>query len=500
MPFVTIDNVSKTFGATKALQSVSLEIEAGEVHGLLGENGAGKSTLMKVLSGIVSPDEGKISIGGRHLKLGSPQASRESGLAMAYQELSSPENLAVEVKLSLPDLPRGRAGLVSKTRVRQAAVERLARWEIDDIDPSSLVGDLSFAQRQHIELVSALSMEPKLLILDEPTAALPDPEWLFRQVRKLTATGASVIYITHKLTEIREVCDRGTVLRNGRVVGSFATEEMDEPNLIQLMVGRSLTQAFPPKGSTSTESPALVVRGAEIWPKLNGVDITVGRGEIVGMAGLEGQGQRELFYALAGAARLDTGTVEIRHEKISHDDPSSGDRLDVVLVPEERNTEGLFMQMTSRFNFTISHLAGLSRGVHVNRRKERAFAEASAQEVNLPRQMLSQPISALSGGNQQKVVFGRALLSHPRCLLLFDPTRGVDVATKVEIYHMTRRYAEAGGSVLIYSTEIPELVGLCDRVYSIYGGKIHGEHSDEGLSEEAVMRAALGRHDGRVSS
>lgn len=493
LPLVELEHVSKAFGATQALRDVGFTVPRGEVHGLLGENGAGKSTLMKILSGVVVPDQGRIAIGRGDLPLGNLVASRTAGIAMAYQELSSPANISVAEKLCMPNLPRGPLGLVSQRRVLAAATEKLEAWEVIGIDPRRMVGDLNLAQRQYVEITSALANNPAVLILDEPTAALPDTEWLFHQIAKLTTAGSSVIYISHKIAEIREICHRGTVLRNGQVVGSFSTDEMEAAHLVRLMIGRTPEQTFPRKALTDDHHTVLTVKNARLEPRLLDVDITVSKGEVVGLAALEGQGQRDLFYAIAGLLRLDSGEISLQSAG-----PGPGHRQsrrpNTVLVPEERKTEALFSEMTANYNLTISNLSPLRRGPHVSRRLERAYVERAAGEVNLPVSMLEKPISSLSGGNQQKVIFGRALLSDPVCLLLFDPTRGVDAATKVEIYHMTRRYAEQGGTVLMYSTEIPELVGVCDRVYSLYNGRIREEHVGLTLSDETIMHAILGQH------
>lgn len=498
MSYVSIEHASKHFGATAALSEVSFSVGRGEIHGLLGENGAGKSTLMKILSGMLVPDDGRVRIDGHELKLGHPDAARRAGLSMAYQELSSPPNVTVATKLALPHLPRGRTGMVSSRAVRAAGAAKLLKWEMTSIDPDARISDLNLADRQHVELVNAMSKNPKLLILDEPTAALPDPDWLFRQLRKMAANDTSVIYISHKFAEIEELCDHQTVLRNGRVVGSFSRGEANERELIQLMIGRSLNQVFPAKRDASKiDEPLLDIKNLVVPPRLKGVDLTVHPGEVVGVAGLEGQGQSELFYSLAGLLPRRSGEINLSSKG------SSGDRRpvtnrsqpDFVLVPEERKTEGLFMAMPSLFNLTISHLDRFRRLFYIDRKREFAFAEKSAIEVNLPNSLLSKPVAAVSGGNQQKIVFGRALLRRPQCLLLFDPTRGVDAATKMEIYHMTRRYANEGGGVLVYSTEIPELVGLCDRVYSIYKGRVQTVHEGDQLNEESIMRAALGHKD-----
>ena len=485
MTHIEIHNVSKRFGATAALSDVSMSVEAGKVHGLLGENGAGKSTLMKVLSGVVKPDAGEVHIGGQRLQLGSPRDSRDIGLAMAYQELSAPPNITVATKLCLPNLPTRFGFAVSQRELTSRATARLREWEADHLDPHAVISDLSLAARQEVEIVAALSSSPSLLVLDEPTAALSDPNWLFRQLQRVTGTGASVIYISHKLNEINAICDTGTVLRNGQAVARFTRGELSEDELVELMIGRSFNHAFPTKADRAGIGDVVLdVRELTAGTKLSGVSVQVRAGEIVGVAGLEGQGQRELFYALAGELRSHGGAVTVAGK------PGT---VDFSLVPEERKSEALFLQMRSDFNLTLPLTSRFSRASVVSRRRERELSEGVAAEVNLAPQLLKQRIADLSGGNQQKVVFGRALAQSPRCLLLFDPTRGVDAATKLEIYKMTREFAAKGHAVLVYSTEIPELVGLCDRVCSLYGGRIVAEHSADDLSESSVMRSVLGR-------
>ncbi|MGH3645159.1 MAG: sugar ABC transporter ATP-binding protein [Mycobacterium sp.] len=484
MAHVEIEGISKRFGATAALSDVSMSVEAGKVHGLLGENGAGKSTLMKVLSGIVKPDSGRVTIAGRPLQSGSPRASRGIGLAMAYQELSAPPNITVATKLCLPDLPT-RFGMVSQGKLADIAAARLQDWEAEHIQPQALISELSLAARQEVEIIAALSSSPLLLVLDEPTAALPDPNWLFRQINRITDTGAAVIYISHKLTEIKEICDTGTVLRNGRTVAEFARGELSEDELVEQMIGRSFNHAFPAKpGGGAVGEVVLDVRDISAGVKLDGVSLQVRAGEIVGIAGLEGQGQRDLFYALAGELRTHAGSASVA---------GGSGSVDFALVPEERKSEALFLQMRSDFNLTLPLTSRFSRASVVSRRRQRRLGEEVAGEVNLPAAMLARRIADLSGGNQQKVVFGRAIAQAPRCLLLFDPTRGVDAATKLELYRMTRDFAAKGHAVLVYSTEIPELVGLCDRVCALYGGQIVAEHAADELTENSVMRSILGR-------
>jgi len=492
VPFITIRDIAKQFGATRALDGVSLDLRRGEVHGILGENGAGKSTLNKVLAGVLVPDTGTVEIDGENIQLGRPKQSRAAGLAMAYQELSAPPNITVAEKLFLPKLPV-RLGIVSQRKLYSAAQEVLTAWGKPGIDARALIASLNLADRQHVEIIAAMATEPRLLILDEPTASLPDTTWLFDRIRELVARGTSVIYISHKLAEIRAICDRGTVLRNGRVVKQFDPKTADERELVEYMIGRSLNQAFPDKPDRAEhQAPLVTVTDLSIAGKVHHLSMTICPGEIVGVAALEGQGQKSLFYGLAGFVKADTGSITVGSG-------STPARKNFSLVPEDRKTEGLFLTLTAQFNLTISELRRCSPLGTISSRKEKKIAQGAALAVNLPSPFMTRDIQDLSGGNQQKVLLGRVVLSAPKCLLLFDPTRGVDAATKVEIYHMTREFAQQGGAVLIYSTEIPELVGLCDRAYTMYGGRINGEFGGETLTENALMAGALG-HGEKVSA
>ncbi|MDR2453945.1 MAG: sugar ABC transporter ATP-binding protein [Bifidobacteriaceae bacterium] len=484
MAFIEISGISKSFGATKALSDVSMTLDGGEIHGLLGENGAGKSTLMKIMSGVVLPDAGRIAVEGRSLPPGKPAQARRAGIGIAYQELSSPPNITVGTKLLWPKLPRGRSGLVSRKAVMAQASGILERFNAPEIDPAACIGQVSLAQRQKVEIVTALAGEPKLLVLDEPTAALPDTEWLFGLLRGFSAAGGTVVYITHKMPEIDRICHRGTILRNGRIVGSFERGSHTDAQLVELMIGRSVDHDPDRRAAPRVDDgrPMLEVKGLMTSNGLVDGTLTVGRGEIVGIAGLEGQGQRDLLYAIAGAHPRTGGEIRL--------EAGTAATL-VALLPEERKTEALLPRQTATFNMTIGSLRRITRAGIVSASKEARHARRWAAEVNLPQAMLAKPIEALSGGNQQKAVIGRALARDPACLVLFDPTRGVDPGTKFEIYDFIRDFAAKGRAVLLYSTEIPELVRLCHRVYAISAGRVGRQFAGPELSEQAIMSAAL---------
>lgn len=487
MAFVEIGGISKAFGATKALSDVTMTLDRAEIHGLLGENGAGKSTLMKVLSGMVVPDGGSVQIDGHHLNFGHPRHSRRAGLGIAYQELSSPPNIPIAAKLCLPDLPRGPFGLISRKKMLSSASQILARFAADHIDPRALIADVDLATRQQVEIIAAMALDPKLLVLDEPTAALPDTTWLFAQLRSLREKGCAVVYISHKLHEIEEICDGGTVLRSGRTVGSFGRGEKTDDELVELMIGRSFSKTFPVKPPYREDrKPALTAENVAVGNQLKEATLVVHENEIVGVAGLEGHGQRELLYGLAGLLPVSAGLIEVGQ-------PASGTRT--ALVPEERKTEALFLEMSTAFNMTVGSLSKYSVAGVVSKHREMRLAEDISRQVNLPGHMLARKVGDLSGGNQQKAVFARAISQDPRCLILFDPTRGVDASTKIELYELMREFAGTGRGVIIYSTEIPELVGLCDRVYTIHSGRIRAEFTGDQITETNIMRSALNREE-----
>ncbi|MER7795971.1 sugar ABC transporter ATP-binding protein [Microbacterium sp. NPDC096154] len=483
MGFIDIEDISKRFGATRALQGVSLTLERGEIHGLLGENGAGKSTLMKVLSGVVAPDTGSVTVDGHVMPLGDPRASRRAGIGIAFQELSSPPDISVAMKLCLRDAPHNALGMISQRKLLRKATAILAEYDASHIPASALISEIDLATKQQIEIIAAMRDATTLLVLDEPTAALPDTEWLFARMREIAARGAGIIYISHKLKEIEEVCRRGTVIRNGRVVGDFVSGQVTESRLVELMIGRSFEHAFPDKPEREADAVQPLVRVTDLSSgKARGVSFSMYPGEILGVAALEGQGQRDLFYTLAGMQQPTGGRIDI---------DASAARCATALVPEERKTEALFLELSSTFNLTVSTLGAFSSLGVTSPKRERTIARQRASDVKLPHPMLEKAVGSLSGGNQQKVVFGRALSQEPACLILFDPTRGVDVPTKVELYALIRSYARSGRTVLMYSTEIPELVGLCDRVLTMHNGRLSGEFTGSLIDESNVMTGAL---------
>jgi ribose transport system ATP-binding protein len=491
-PVLHLLAIGKRYGATVALRDVSLTLHAGEICGLLGENGAGKSTLVKTLSGVVTPDTGEMLVGGTPYHPHTILEARAHGVATAFQELSLVPTLSVAVNLFLPKPAINRFGVVARRRIEREAEAILSAHGIDDIAPATLVGDLSLGVRQRLEIVRAMWRKPRILLLDEPTAALSDREWLFNQVAVAIGRGTSILYISHKLDEIRRLCRRCIILRNGHKVLDAEVAAMSDDEIFSSMAGRSVVETFVGAPSVvRAGAPALratALRGSGV----DDVSFTLAQGEILGVAGLEGQGQSFLFKSLVGLNPLRSGRIEVLDTPVGLPSPRAARRAGIVLVPEERKTEGIFKDLTTAANISLPVIGQASRFGMLRRRAERGLVERVTPAVDLAARYLPLGIASLSGGNQQKAVLARALITGARCLLLFDPTRGVDVGAKQSIYRMIQQFAAGGGAVLFYSTELDELVHLCDRCLVVYRNRIAGEVPRERLSQELILSIASG--------
>ncbi|HEV8261601.1 MAG TPA: ATP-binding cassette domain-containing protein [Burkholderiales bacterium] len=491
---LAIYDLTKSYGSTVALRRVSLRVQSGEIHALLGENGAGKSTLVKILSGVVRPDSGRMEIAGADFRPGTLMQARAAGVSTAFQELSLLPNLSVADNLMLPRLVRGFAGRGPVKANRQAAGAILDAFGAGDIAPAVLVEDLSLAQKQRIEIVRALSHRPRLLILDEPTAALAEPEWLFRELECVAAAGTAILYITHRLTEVRRLCSRATILQNGENIDTVELDSVSDGDIFAAMVGVTPTRHVLDKSPKKETAPAFALNVRNLTgANVSQIGLEVRKGEIVGVAALDGQGQRELFRMLGGATPIAGGIVEVNGRVVDQATPAEALRAGIAFLPEERNTEGVFLGLGVTTNISLSIVDRLQRFGIIDQARERGYVAGQAQQVDLAERFLGMPMAALSGGNQQKALLARVLLSGARILVLFDPTRGVDVGTKQVIYGVVRRFVAAGGSVLIYSTELEELVQLADRCLVMYRGCIVGEVAGDALSETRLVELASGQ-------
>jgi len=485
-------SITKAYGATIALEEVTLALEAGQVHALLGENGAGKSTLVKILSGVLRPNSGSIEIDGKPYAPESILAGRRAGVATAFQELSLPPNLTVAEALLLPAMKKGMLGLVSSRRVVDEAAAILGRYRLTDVSPLQPIAGLSLAQRQRLEIARAMRNAGKVLVLDEPTAALTDVDWLFELVREKTEAGVAVLYISHRLAEVRQLCPRATVLRNGRSVASVDLADATDSDIFRLMVGRSEAASArrTPAAATGAE-PALSLRGLN-GAKLKGVSLDLRPGEILGIAALEGQGQRELFRTLVGMEKLVSGDILVHGRPIQPKNPRDAMAAGLSFLPEERKVEGIFPGLSAAGNIVLPIIERISRGGVVWPSLERRSAAKASETVELSPRYLDFRIADLSGGNQQKALLARAMMTGARTLLLYDPTRGVDVGTKQAIYAAIQAFAAKGGSVLLYSSELPELTRLADRCLVVYGARVFAEFAGEAIEEGALVAALTG--------
>jgi ribose transport system ATP-binding protein len=491
---VRATGVDRAFGGVQALRDASFAARPGTIHALAGENGAGKSTLIKVLCGLIKADRGTVEILGTEVsRVVQPAARRRMGVATAFQELSLLPDLTVAENLLLQDPPRGRLGLVRRGRLAPVAAEVLRHYGVDDIDPRATAADLSVAQRQVVELVRVLAGEPRVVILDEPTAALPDRqvEWLAGHMRRLRDEGACVIFTSHRWREIETLADRVTVFRNGTHVAT--RDRLTEAEAVTLMSGRTFAGAYPPISAGPTGESALRAAGLS-GGRLRGVDLELRRGEILGVGGLAGQGQRDLFLTLFGARRAAAGTITVDGRAVSVRSPKDAIRagVGIAYVPEDRKAEGLFLPLSIRDNIAAATLSRRATAGFVNRAAERAAVASVVDQLRIGAgRSTSRAVDTLSGGNQQKVVMARWLLTDAKILLLYDVTRGVDAATKHDIYALVGALAAQGRAILYYSSETEEIAHLCHRVLVLREGRVAAELAGPVGDAERIVAASI---------
>ena len=502
MSLFRMEGVCKRYGGVHALQGADLVVEAGCVHAVLGENGAGKSTLIKVMAGVVAPDEGRMLFDGRPVSFASPAAANAAGIVCIFQELSLIPDLSVADNIAISNPPT-RFGLIDRKAQRRMAEQALARAGADDIHPMALVKDLSLSRRQMVEIAKALARAPRILILDEATSALTaaDVTRIYAVLKRLRAEGLALVYISHRMHEIAELADECTVFRNGRSVAHFAAGTKTDNEVVELMIGRDYDGVLPARTRTvraSADAATLLdVRSLGWSDRLHDISLQVRAGEVVGLGGLDGQGQRELLLALFGVLRGITGQVRVDGRTVDIRGPSQAKRaaIGMALIPEDRKTEGLMLPMSVRDNLSFAALGRLSKAGVIDRTAEREAVDRIVKLLAVRTGGTELPAASLSGGNQQKLVIGKWLMMQPRIILLNDPTRGIDVGTKQEIYDLLRRLAEGGAAILFYSTDYDELVGCCDRVLVMYDGAIRRELVGAEITEHALVSSALNIDD-----
>jgi ribose transport system ATP-binding protein len=486
---ITGTGLHKSYGGVLALEDATFRAAPGEIHALVGENGAGKSTMIKVLAGVIRPDEGKVLIGGEEVRLRSPEDALRRGVATVFQELTLLPRMTVAENLLMGREPRGRLGLIRRRDLPNAAVALLSDYEVDSVDPGELIENLPLAQQQLVEIVRAVMRQPQVLILDEPTSALSkrEVEWLFGLVRRLREEGACVVFTSHRWSEVTDLADRITVFRNGTDVGTQDT--LSEEEAVKLMTGREVSTAYVEPDAQPDKEVLLEAEDLSA-PGLDGVSLTLHAGEILGIGGLEGQGQRELFHALFGLAPAG-GELKLRGERVRFHSPRDAIKAGVAYIPQDRKAEGLLLPMTVRENLTLSILKRIGTAGLLKPAGERKTAEKMIKRLDIDARRPGQPVGTLSGGNQQKVLLGRWLLADSHVLLLYDVTRGVDVATKQDIYELISKLAADGRAILFYSSDTEEIAHLCHRVLVLREGAVAQELDGSDISPEDIIGASF---------
>ena len=492
-PLLEVRSVSRRFPGVLALENVSLTLARGEVLAVVGENGAGKSTLMKILAGVQRPDAGEILLEGKSVEINSVRDAQRLGIALIHQELNLADNLTVAANIFLGREPR--TGWFFRRSEMEAASAGLLQQIGLDVSPRALVSTLSIGRQQMVEIAKALSARARVLIMDEPTSSLSQHEAdaLFRAINELRARGVSIIYISHRLGEVKELADRVVVLRDGKNAGELERSQIEHDAMVRLMVGRNFNELYR-RVSRSTGRPMLEARGLRtaLHPD-HTLNFAVHAGEIVGVAGLVGAGRTELLNVLFGIERARGGEILVDGiAQIIHD-PLDAIQCGMALVPEDRKQQGVILEMTVRDNLSLASLRRDACVGFLNRARERSIAAEMVKKLNVRTPGPRQPVQYLSGGNQQKVVLGKWLALRPRVLLLDEPTRGVDVGAKQEIYKLMEQLAAEGVAILFVSSEMEEILRMSDRTLVMHQGRLTGELQRERLSEEAIMRLATGK-------
>jgi rhamnose transport system ATP-binding protein len=494
-PILELEHISKSFPGVKALTDARFEMRAGEVHALLGENGAGKSTMIKIISGVHKPDTGEVRIDGQRVVFGNPRDAQAKGVATIYQELSLYPDLTVAENIFMGHAPRGFLGTVDWGAMRKRAREILQSLNITDLDVDEKIGTLTIGKRQRVEIAKALSLDARILIMDEPTAALTeaDVQRLFGIVRLLRERGVGIIYISHRLEEVFTLADRVTVLRDGQYVGTKLVSEVSSEQLISMMVGRTIENLFP-KLPANIGAPVLEVRNLSRKPLCKNVSMTLRAGEIVGLAGLVGSGRSEFAQTVFGFTPAQSGEILLDGKRVNIRNPGDAMKQGIAYVPEDRGTQGLIRQMRLRENVSLTVLRSVSNGGFIDDKKEHQLADSAIGSLHIRAFSSEQVVNKLSGGNQQKVVVAKWLAAKPKVLIMDEPTRGVDVGAKAEIHRLISELAQQGIAVLMISSELPEVLGMSDRIVVMREGQVAAEFSREDASQERVVAAMMREH------
>lgn len=486
-------DISKSFGGVQALSGVSLRVKKGEIHALLGENGAGKSTLMKILSGAYQKDSGEILIDGEKVKIDNPRESKNNGIAVIYQELMLAPDLTVAENIFIDNLANGSPFIYWKA-LRAETNKLLRSLGFDDINPNAICGELSVAYQQVVEICKNLSRNAKILVLDEPTSVLTfkETEHLFEILNHLKEQGISIIYISHRLEEIFRICDTITVLKDGTYVDTVKVKDVDKNDLVKLMVGREMNDLFPKRMSQIGD---VVLKAEEICSgtMVDHVSFEVHEGEILGFSGLVGAGRTETMRAIFGADKMDSGKVYFLGEEVHFKHPKAAVKKKLGMLPEDRKVQGLLLDQSIRINTTITCMERITDKTRciIRHKKEKDFVKGILGKVRTKYASGEDPVSSLSGGNQQKVALSKWIAAGCKCIIFDEPTRGVDVGAKMEIYNVMNQCAAEGMAVIMISSEMPEIIGMCDRVIVMNRGRITGELLREEVTENNMIKLAM---------
>ena len=484
-------DLRKDFGGLTVLHPLSVDFHAGEVHALMGENGAGKSTLMKVLAGLYQPDAGQVQWRGEIVSFGSPHDALTAGIALIHQELMPIPDLTVAENITLGVEPAGPLGFINRKQQRQRALELLHELEAD-INPDRLMRTLTVAQTQIVEIAKALGRHADVVLMDEPTAALSDHEIaaLFRAINRLKNRGVAIVYTTHKMNEVFQLADRISILRDGRLIATAPAKELNPQKLISLMVGRELADIFPPRSEPGRE-PVLEVSGLTREPAYRDINLTLHRGEILALAGLMGAGRTEIASALYGLTPATSGSISVHGKKVTLDSPDTAIAHGIGMVTEDRKGLGIIPALSLRENISLAALPLFARGPLVRHTEETNAARHQIQTFAIKASSPEQPIQQLSGGNQQKALLARCLLNEPEIIILDEPTRGIDIGAKSEIYAVIQKLASQGKAILLISSELPEVLALSHRIVVLRQGKTIATLEASSSDQESLLKLAM---------
>lgn len=492
-PILSLRGISKSFGGINALNGVDFDLLPGEIHALAGENGAGKSTLMNIIGGVHTPNEGTITLRGRQVTIGTPLQAQKLGIAIVHQEIALCPDVSVAENVLMPFVNSSRSLFVDYAALRSKAKATLR--QLTDISPEVLLGSLSISNQQLVEIARALTLDCEILILDEPTAALTQSEAasLFRVMHDLKARGIAIIFISHRTSEVFSQCDRVTVLRDGKFISTDTVADVTPDEVIRKLVGREISALYPAKRTSSHSEVLLDVRGLGDGSRIADVSFELKRGEILGLAGLIGSGRTETLQCLCGLRAATEGKVTLRGTSFAPANYSDAVKQGIVYLSENRKADGVFLDLSIAQNISALDLNQVSTPYRfVDRRKETSQADALSRRMNIKAVSTGQRVSELSGGNQQKVAIAKLLSVAPKIMLMDEPTRGIDVSSKAEIHQLLRRLADEGIGVLVVSSEVQEIIGLCDRILVMYEGRVSGTLDGAQINEDAIVRLAAG--------